>query len=335
MEYLLLMACKVVLGPVAGRVLADYQQGAADRIEQLISRLVTRGAPHAEEVPPAPAGSEGIAARGDAPPIVDVPPAPAGGEGVAPTDAEIVTDFEEHPASTERLREALEGILGFTLSGPDAFGGTDAWFVSAYESILWRAAVTAGLEDRPIAVTGALQGPEWVTVCVPHQHQQAGRVIDPATIWRAPTPQNRRRPGVGAPVDFFVRRVEHAGQAATEAAELNSQFIEEREFDPGPAGPSKGAWHRVDGLSRGWVLLQWDDALQEHIQQRRHTVVPVPLDIRPPKLGECPEDWQLLMAIPDPAAGMKALSDGIDAYAERSKAVVAAARAVLDRGLQD
>jgi hypothetical protein len=133
-------------------------------------------------------------------------------------------------------------------------------------------------------------------------------------------------------VDFFVRRVEHPGQAATEAAELNKEFINTGQFDPGPAGPSKDAWHRVDGLSRGWVLLQGDDALREHIQQLRSYIFPVNLDTTPPKWDECPEAWQFLMDIPDPAAGIKALSDGLDKYAVDSAAVVAAARAVLDRG---
>jgi len=323
-EYLLIQALKAVFGPVFGRVLADAQQGAADWIERLTLRLVRRGAPPTNDPPSS-------AQTADAGPS---PLAPVGGEGSAPTEAQIVTAFEEHPDSTEKLRRVLEGILGVTLGGPEAEVGDDAWFVSAYEAVLWRAAVTAGWADRPIAVAGALQGPEWVTVCVPHQHQQAGKVIDPTTIWRAPSPQNHRRPTVAAPVDFFVRQVEHAGQAATAAAELNSNIINTRRFDPGPAGPSKEAWHRIDGLSRGWVLLQWDDALQEHIQQLRHTFIPVPLDIRPPEWDECPKEWQLLMAIPDPAAGIKALSDGIDAYAEHSKAVMAAARAALDRGPQ-
>lgn len=38
------------------------------------------------------------------------------------------------------------------------------------------------------------------------------------------------------------------------------------------------------------------------------------------------------MDIPDSVAGIAALSDGVDAYAAASEAVVAAARAVLDRG---
>ena len=58
---------------------------------------------------------------------------------------------------------------------------------------------------------------------------------------------------------------------------------------------------------------------------------PVNLDATPPKWDECPEDWQLLMDIPDPAAGIQALSDGLDAYAADSKAPAAAAKAVLDR----
>lgn len=139
-------------------------------------------------------------------------------------------------------------------------------------------------------------------------------------------------------MDFFVRQVEH-GQAASEAAELNRIFVKTRRFDPGPPGADKGAWHRVDGLSQGWALLQWDDALRDHIQQLRSPAMfdgrylfAVNLDVTPPEWDECPEAWQLLMDIPDPVAGIKALSDGLDAYAADSAAVVAAARVVLDRG---
>jgi hypothetical protein len=309
---LVYQACKMLLGPVAQRVLGDFQQAAADRIEQIILRLV----------------------RGDPPPTEEVtPPAPPTG-GVAVTDAEIVADIEAHPQQAEELRRVLEEKLGVPLGGPEAAVGTDAWFVSAYEAVLWRAACTAGWEDRPIAVAGALQGSDWVTVCVPvpHQHLEAGQVIDPATMWRTPAAQDRRRPVGGPPVDFFVRRVEHAGQAETEAAELNKQFIKTRRFDPGPPGPSKQAWHRVDGLSRGWVLLQGDDALRKHIEQLRGYMFPVNLDTTPPKWEECPEAWQLLMDIPDPVAGIAALSDGLDKHAVGSAAVVAAARAVLGHG---
>jgi len=309
-------ACKWLLGPVAERVLADYQQSAADRIEDIIDRLM----------------------RGDAAPAKVPPTPPPDGGDVAVTDKEIVAALAEHPQQAAELRRVLEGKLGVPLGGSEAAVGSDAWFVSAYEAVLWRAACTAGWEDRPIAVAGALQGPDWVTVCVPHRHLEAGQVIDPATMWRTLAAQDRRRPVGGPPVDFFVRRVEH-GQAATEAAELNKEFIKTRRFVPGPAGPSKEAWHRVDGLNRGWVLLQADDALREHIQELRSPaqwegryMFPVNLDATPPKWEECPEEWQLLMDIPDSAAGIKALSDGVDAYAADSEAVVAAARAALDRG---
>jgi hypothetical protein len=138
-------------------------------------------------------------------------------------------------------------------------------------------------------------------------------------------------------VDFFVRRVEHAGQAATEAGKLDTKFIRTLQFAPGPAGPMQDAWHRIDGLSRGWVLLQWDDALRKHVGQVRKTPpgFPVMLDERPPVWDECPRNWQLLMDIPDPVAGIAALSQGVDAYAEHSAEVAAAAQAVLDRGRQD
>jgi hypothetical protein len=148
--------CKMLLGPVAERVLADYQQNAADRIEDIIGRLIS-GTSAEDGLAPLP-DDGGVSVTATTPP-------PVGG-GVAVTDEGIVAAIEQHPQEAEKLGRVLEGKLGVSLGGPEAAVGTDAWFVSAYEAVLWRAACTAGWEGRPIAVTGALQGPEWITVCV-------------------------------------------------------------------------------------------------------------------------------------------------------------------------
>lgn len=319
--WLVYQAGRLLLGPVAERVLADFQQDAADRIRGAIRRLV----------------------RGDVAPDEDVQPtAPADGADVAVTDTSIVETLEENPRPTGELRGKLEEILGIHLGGPEVAAGTDAWFVSAYEAVLWRAAVMAGWEGRPIAVKGALQGPEWVTVCVPDPNRRwgAGQIIDPSSIWSTDTGDRHRVVGEVPLVDFYVRRVEDTGQAATDTGKLNRQFIRTRRFDPGPASSITETWHRVDGLNRGWVLFQWDDALREHIQKLREParplngrgyLFPVNLDKHPPRWDECPEDWQLLMEIPDEVAGIAALSNGVDSYAAASSAVAAAVRALLDR----
>jgi hypothetical protein len=135
-------------------------------------------------------------------------------------------------------------------------------------------------------------------------------------------------------VDFFVRSM-RASDTAQNAANLNTKFIREPQFTPDRTTPLNEAWHRVDGLNRGWVLFQWDDALFEHIAPQRTVIpgFPAPdLDIRPPQWRELPADWQALMEIRDPAKGIGVLGDGIDAYGADRDAATQAVREVLNRG---
>jgi hypothetical protein len=216
--------------------------------------------------------------------------------------------------------------------------GSDAWWVSSYEAVLWRVATLAGWARRPIAVAGALQGPAWVTVCVPHVQLQAGQVIDPSSLWQVTASGHHRRLTKPS-ADFFVRATE-VGQLDGTLESLNEEFRLEPRFEPGPAGPDKATWHRVEGLRAGWVLFQWDDALTACIQELRNPamwdgryLIPVMLEASPPQWNELPPEWRGLSRIPDKTAGIVAVRNGADAYASVTATVLAQAKAAL--GLPD
>ena len=100
--------------------------------------------------------------------------------------SEVVAEDEEQAVE-------LQNKFGVELSSalpPDRIG-TDASLVRAYEAVLWRLTVLARWEQRAIAVAGALQGRDWMTICAP---QTPGGVVAPSAIWQA------------APADSVLRR---------------------------------------------------------------------------------------------------------------------------------
>jgi hypothetical protein len=119
----------------------------------------------------------------------------------------------------------MERILGVGLgANADIRRGTARWYVSAYGAILWRVATLASWEERPIAISGALQGREWVTVCVPRVR---GKVVDPSKMWRASDAGAHlllRARGDDSPADFFVQRIEDTGKRDDVVADLNLTF---------------------------------------------------------------------------------------------------------------
>lgn len=245
-----------LLRPVAERVVADTQQDAADWTEKKATRWVKRVITPADAVPRPLQADGGDVAAPD--------------EAVGATDDAIVTALEQDPSTAEDLRQVAEGVLGVSLGGAGVVPGSDAWFVSAYEALLWRAAVMAGWEGRPIAVAGALQGPGWVTVCVPRRPLRPGEVIDPSSLWNTTSTPDVRRPSDGAPpADFFVRRIGEGENAAEAAAAINEWSTITHEFDPGSVGPGGEVWHRIDDLSRKWVRFRWDNTVKKYVQAMR------------------------------------------------------------------
>jgi hypothetical protein len=332
-EWLVYGAWKL-LQPVAERVLADAQQGAADWAETKATEWVRRVITSAG-TGPHPTGAD----SGDVATV---------GEAVGAKDGAIVTALEQDPSTTEDLRQGAEKVLGVSLSGPEVIPGSDAWFVSAYEALLWRAAVMAGWEGRPIAVAGALQGPGWVTVCVLRRSLRAGQVIEPSSLWeRTRTADVLRSSSLYLPADFFVRRVGEDEDATQVAAVINRRSARTYTFDPGSVGPGRGMWHRVDGLSRTWVRFEWDDFVARHVVEQRpdsaaklllergtldeRVIYSSALRLTPPEFDEFPENWQEEMDIPDEVTAIGTLSEGLDNYAAASMAILTAARSVLNR----
>lgn len=253
------------------------------------------------------------------------------GPGPANDESELleaaVSETIEHRGDADRLLAILGGGARTGIALGEA-PESDAWFVSAYAAVLWRVANMAGWAGRPIAVAGALQGPDWTTVCVPRSPLNAGQVIDPASIWTTTAAGVRRRQHTSA--DFFVR-IARAAPAESAPEGLNQEFIRSRRFTPGPATPDEEAWHRVDGISRGWVLLQWDDALQNHILKNRSYFMAHPrqLELNPPDWNELTEQWQSIAKICNSSEAITAMRSGADAYATAAGSSKAAAKAAL------
>jgi hypothetical protein len=249
------------------------------------------------------------------------------------TDLDLTKAIESQPQAGAALKGELEQVLGVRFGAGTGQWGTDEWFVSAYAAILWRVAMLAVWEGRPIAIRGALQGRKWVTVCAPG----AGRdVIDPSTMWRQldEDPRLLLRNVPSQPrVDFFVRQVTDDGECERIVAELNWQFKTEptAAFKPTDAESIENGWHRIDGFSRTWVLLEPDANAAEAIRSKRTRpfVGQVDLRLHPPRYREYPPEWQPLLRIRDEPGGIAALSAGADEFSSASSAAAAAVEAAL------
>lgn len=311
-----------ILQPVAQRIVADEEQGIATWTEKKATDWLKRVITPAATVPPRADGNVSAEVAGAA-------------------DDAIVMALNQDPATAEELRHVAEEALQVDLGGVGVVASPDAWFVGAYEALLWRAAVMAGWEGRPIAVAGGLQGPGWVTVCVPRQPLKLGVGIDPSLLWDRTSNADVLRPSATTPpADFFVRRAGERETATEAAAAVNEWSALTRRFDPSSAGPGGELWHRVDGLSRRWVRFKWDDAVKKYVQKVRSPAVsltgnylfPVNLMASPPEFHEFPEEWRQEMFIPSEVAAIGILSEGLDAYAAASEATLAAGEAaVLNR----
>jgi hypothetical protein len=307
LQLLILEAGRVVFGPILGRVWADVQQSAANRVEAVVKDWWKRSV-SAPDITPTASESD---------------------RGQEETDEEIVQSMAQKPEKADLLRRAIEEILGITLS--PAATGTDGAILSAYEAVMWRAAVVAGWEGRPIALAGALLGTDWVTVCKPSPSIEPGSAVDPASLWVTDDGDLVR--AENSPVEFYVRRTEDAA-----AADLNERFIREPRFAPGPPGPLGKVWHRVDGLNRGWVRFRWDDDVEGYAQQERAPMrdldgdgymFPVNLDATRPRYSEFPPAWREAMVIADPGAAVRTLRQAIDEYTAANAKSLKAARAAL------
>jgi hypothetical protein len=232
-------------------------------------------------------------------------------------------------AADEAQAEELEDKFGVELSSalPRDRTGTDASLVRAYEAVLWRLAVLANWEQRAIAVGGALQGRDWMTVCAP---QHPGAVVAPSAIWRAAPADNAlRRRRNGGPFEFFVKPLAGNAVLADELAKVDMQLRQNdsKRFEPKrPARPTDvDAWHRVDGLHGPWVALRPDSETESAIADAAapsfegSKIGSRSFDTKPLTYGEYPDEWQALLGISQ-ADGLTMLIEGIDKFAADSAA---------------
>jgi hypothetical protein len=256
-------------------------------------------------------------------------------------DTDFVETIEKAPEARAVLGGEMERILGVKLGAAGVQGGvdgvkwgSDGWYVSAYAAILWRIAMLAVWEERPIAIQGALQGREWVTVCVP----RVRKVIAPSTMWRQLDSRTLRRVyNNQGPADFFVRQIKDETVRGDEVAERNEQFMIQPNaaFKPIAAESVADGWHRIDGVNRKWVLLKPDAEAEQAIKGPPVILLGEPfgernLETNPPEFYEYPDEWQPLLRIGSEKDGIAALSAGADEFARASEASAAAVQAALD-----
>ena len=305
--WLLGQACKLV-APVAKRVQENLQNQAADEItrfaKEYIGRALSGGGPDPE-----------TSAKGE----VEINAAAA---------QEVIKEDEPQ---AEDLQEKLGITLSSALSGE--LTGTDASLVRAYEAVLWRLAVLASWERRSIAVAGALQGSEWMTICRPHE---VGGVIAPSKIWKEVGGESAlRRPLHHIPVEFFVKPLAAGDRLDQEVDKVNTAFGRKGVDLNRPVCSDAEAWHRIDGLRARWIALQPDSETEERLQ-REYKSGPGGMlggkrlfSTKPLEYAEYPEDWEALLDI-DGTDGLAALIDGVDKFAADSNAAGDAVESLLD-----
>lgn len=271
--------------------------------------------------------------------------APDGSPSETDTDAGLRADInfvdtiEKAPEAAAVLSAEMGRVLDVNLGSDGVQRGTDGWYVSAYAAILWRIAMLAVWEDRPIAIQGALQGREWVTVCLP----RVSNLIEPTKMWRQPDSRTLlRHLNNEGPADFFVRQIEGKSARETALAALNDQFMisPKAAFKPAEVKSIADNWHRMDGVSRKWVLLKPDADAEEAIVSHRPQVQDVftgksvtrpNLELHPPKYEEYPAECQPLLLIESERGGIAALSAGADKFAHASEDSALAVEAALNR----
>jgi len=302
--WLFRQACKLVAG-TGDKVVDKAEDGAEDWAAEKTIEFVSRVAGLGR--------AQGERRRGDS----------------TGTDADVsrpeVSEAGKAIAENETVAVALQEDLGVELSSalPARCTGTKASLVRAYEAVLWRLAVVAAWEQRPIAVAGALQGRDWVTVCVPEPGLEG--VVNPSEMSQGTADCGLRRRRQTPPVEFFVWR---SGSPMSDAniAELNEALADGFKWER-PAEPEEiDDWHRVDGVFGHWIALQPDSQTQAAVDK----ATGIPSLSNPGKVvgvrhnqpldrGQYPESWKPLLRIE--ADGLDALEVGIDRFVEASTSV--------------
>jgi hypothetical protein len=321
--WLIMEAYKLIVVPVADSVRQRFVERLSKKIEEPIARRLFGEEPAEDK------HKVGTAGEGDA----------DAGHSV---EADFVDTIEKAPEAHAVLEEDIGAILDLDLHSGEVRRGSDAWYVSAYAAILWRIAMLAVWEDRPIAIQGALQGREWVTVCVP----KVRGGIAPSSMWQQwqqpDTRVLRRVWHDDGPVDFFVHRVVDEAERKAEITSLNKRFMREPNdgFRPAETEPAIESWHRIDGVSRIWVLIKPDALVERAIRLKRPGIPDIfseeetlwtgSLEINPPKYEDYPPEWQELIDIESEKDAIAALSAGADEFALQSEASTVAVEAALE-----
>jgi hypothetical protein len=247
---------------------------------------------------------------------------------------EVTSELQQDPQVASALSAELGRQIGVQLTSDRAgtlpSAGTDEYILEAYAAVFWRLAVLAYVEDHPIAVCGALQGSDWITVCRPYSGLAIGTPDPPSPddIW---LPSNskmlRRQEDVNwRRADFYVKKHVPLDAVPAEVASLNRAF---RRGDPLPChdatAPLEARWHRVDGVAGVWVQLKPDDAANKFMKEHGARVA----ELNNPPYRIYPPEWQPLLDIPDEVAGLTLLDRCADEFSKASARLRAKVNAIL------
>jgi hypothetical protein len=155
-------------------------------------------------------------------------------------------------------------------------------------------------------------------------------------MWRRTESGTLLRVFYNEPADFFVRRFEDDSTRGDAVTELNDRFMLDHKAKLESAGAGRSIaddWHRIDGVSRKWVLLKPDSAAKGVIISGRRPLVF--LEIQPPGFYEYPDEWRPLLRIKSEKDGIATLSASADDLARASEASAAAVDAALGSGPAD
>jgi hypothetical protein len=255
-----------------------------------------------------------------------------------PTTLDEVAELDHVTRDAPQLGSILTEELGRRLgvhlapAGEDRWVGSDAFVVDAYAAIHWRLAALAQTEGRPLAVTGALQGDGWITVCVPDGplFGQPSALPDPADLWYRVEAGRARRPPWTPPARFLVSKT--SGSEGDEARRLNRAFrlrgFDARLDEATGVAPASDTFMPLDGFSSLWVAIR--PPLPLLIEMTRHTASGIRSDASEVRYDDYPADWQRFVDIPDEAAGIRALTLGIDEAAAASDSLRARIESIID-----
>ena len=284
--------------------------------------------------------------------------------GTARGDSEARRQLEMELAANQQamaaLTEAVQAQTGEAIPSAGAsppasrrMRDSQTIFLDGYQRALYNLTLTAVFAGRPVVVDAALQGPDWLTACIPqfgddYGHIRRGSFPDPERLWTSYNPQYVEH-GFGQgdlgtwPVSYYVRWMPNREERDRELAEREKQFRFEPQssFRSDLDAPPEQRWLQILRVRPMWVQLEsfgfdfqipqpaYDDILERHFEQLGRKREPKSRDSL--SFGDYPDEWKRLLEIPRPDEGVRLLMDAADRLVAREDQVRDAIQEQLNR----